>query len=339
MTDRSLSVKPAGGDRAAGWRRILRRVGGGLLWVVLAVALLWAFGALWFDFPVLSGVVAWLLPAAAACLVWRVRPLWKAQLAIGGVIAVIFLWWSLQKPRSDRDWRPDVSRIAQIGISGDLVTIQNVRHCDYRTETDFTPVYETRTVDLRQLKGVDLFACYWGSPYMAHPVMSYDFGEGGRICFSIETRPEKGESYSALGGLYRQFELTVVVADESDVIRLRTNYRKGEDVYLYPLVSSPGQARSSFMEYVRMVNGLAEAPGWYNAVTNNCTTGFRNRRATGKRAPWDWRMLVNGYGDRMLYEWGAIQGTLPFEELKRAAHINPRAQGDAAGFSARIRAR
>jgi hypothetical protein len=183
---------------------------------------------------------------------------------------------------------------------------------------------------------LEIFINYWGSPYMAHPIISYDFGPDGRVCFSIETRPEKGESYSALGGLYRQFELAYVVADERDVIRLRTNFRKGEDTYLYRLKAP--FVRESFLEYVRTVNELHESPRWYNAITNNCTTAIRQQRAASERAPWDWRMLVNGFGDQLLYERGGIDRSLPFAELKRISHINERARrAGEAEFSERIR--
>jgi Domain of unknown function (DUF4105) len=36
-------------------------------------------------------------------------------------------------------------------------------------------------------------------------------------------RPERGKAYSTVGGLYRQFELIYIAADERDVVRLRTN--------------------------------------------------------------------------------------------------------------------
>jgi hypothetical protein len=158
------------------------------------------------------------------------------------------------------------------------------------------------------------------------------------VCFSIETRPEKGEAYSAVGGLYRQFELICVAADERDVIRVRTNYRQGEDVYLYRLKAP--FLRQAFLEYLRTINELSETPRWYNAITGNCTTAIRQQRAASERAPWDWRMLVNGYGDEMLYERGALDRSLPFAELKRVSHINGRAKAANTDpdFSAKIRA-
>jgi hypothetical protein len=320
--------------------RAARLLVAALVSVVLVAAVIWAFGALWFDFPHpwLRKLVASLFLVAVLTVMVLVRPRWRAKIAIALATFSVVAWWLTLQPRQFRDWKPEVAVTAHAGIAGDIVTFHNVRNFEYRSAKDFTPRYETRTLDLRNLNGVDIFINYWGSPAMAHPILSFDFGPDGRICFSIETRPEKGESYSALGGLYRRFELIYLVADERDVVRVRANYRKGEDVYLYRLKAR--DALPAFMEYVRTVNELHQTPRWYNAITNNCTTAIRNQRAATERAPWDWRMLVNGYGDELLYERGAIDNSLPFADLKRLSHVNERAKAadDAADFSAKIRA-
>lgn len=319
--------------------KILRRTTVVLVWLLLFLWMLWACGALWFDFP-LAGLRPWAAGAFALLVVLvviLVKPHWRAKLAVALGNLLVMVWWLNLQPLQHRDWKPEVAVTPYAVIEGDVVTFHQVRNFDYRTEKDFTPRYETRRLELNKLRGVDLFLNYWGSPYMAHPILSFDFGEDGRICFSIETRPEKGESYSALGGLYRKFELFYVVADERDVVRLRSNFRKGEDVYLYRLKAP--FAKASFMEYVRTVNELHDRPRWYNAITNNCTTAIRQQRAASQRAPWDWRMLANGLIDQLMYEHGVIDRSLPFTELKRVSHINARAQatGDTADFSERIR--
>jgi len=216
--------------------------------------------------------------------------------------------------------------LANAEIDCDCVTIHNVRNFDYRTETDFTPRYETRTYDLSQLRGLDLFLNYWGSPLIAHPILSFDFGDQGRICFSIETRPERHEAYSAIRGFYRQFELIYIAADERDVIRVRTNFRKGEDVYLYRLIVPLEQTRARFLEYVHRINQLHAKPEWYNAITSNCTTSIRTQHAAADRVPWDWRILANGKADELLYERGHLDHALPFAELKARSLINERAK-------------
>jgi hypothetical protein len=230
------------------------------------------------------------------------------------------------KPSNDRAWQPDVAQTAWAEINGDEVTIHNVRNCDYRTQTDFTPHWETRTVRLSQITGMDVAINYWGSPWIAHPIVSFQFSDGLPLCFSIETRKTIGQQYSTLEGFYRQYTLIYVVADERDCIRLRTNYRR-EDVYLYHTLASPAQARQRFREYINTLNALHENPRWYNAVTSNCTTSIRAQRAVKLRAPWDWRILLNGKADEMLYQDHAIAtGGLPFAELKQRSLINERAR-------------
>jgi hypothetical protein len=134
----------------------------------------------------------------------------------------VLAWWLTLKPSNDGNWQPDVAQLAWADIEGDQFTFHNVRNCDYRTDTDYTPHWETRTVRLSQITGIDLAIDYWGSPWIAHPIVSFQFADTPPLCFSIETRKTVGQSYSAIGGLYRQYTLIYLVADERDVIRLRT---------------------------------------------------------------------------------------------------------------------
>jgi hypothetical protein len=303
----------------------------------------WAFGAVWFDAPFgnANKIAAALMVIAFGSALLFVRPFWRKA----GVVVLLFggvlIGWLTLKPTEDRPWQPDVAQKAWADIQGDEVTLHNVRNCDYRTETDYTPRWETRTVRLSQLTGIDLAVNYWGSPWMAHPIVSFQFADAPPVCFSIETRKAIGQSYSAIGGLYRQFQLIYIVADERDVIRVRTNYRKGEEIYLYHTTVSPAQARERFLEYIHSLNALRNKPRWYNAVTTNCTTSIRAQHPPGERMPWDWRILLNGKGDEMMYERHLIAtGGLAFAELKERSLINAPAQAanDAPDFSERIRA-
>jgi hypothetical protein len=224
-------------------------------------------------------------------------------------------------------------------INGKQINIHNIRNCDYRTETDYDTHYYDKIFDLDQLRTVDLYLVTWGSPDIAHTMVSFGFTNGDYVCFSIETRKRTGQEYSALKGFFRQYELTYVIADERDVVRLRTNYRVGEEVCLYRLQATPEQAQRLFLDYLRRVNELHERAEWYNALTDNCTTAIRTQRAANDRAPWDWRMLLNGHLDELLYERGAIVTNLPFAELKKMSNINARAKraDRSADFSEQIR--
>ena len=319
--------------------RFFRFVAFAIGWAVAIVAVGWAFGALYFDFPRIGALAAILFVVILLAAIIFVRgQLLKLAIALGAS-AIVAGWWLTLKPSNDRAWQPDVSQTGWAEINGDEVTIHNVRNCDYRTDTDFTPHWETRTVRLSQITGMDVAINYWGSPWISHPIVSFQFSDGLPLCFSIETRKTIGQKYSALDGLYRQYTLIYVVADERDVIRLRTNYRR-EDVYLYRTLASPAQARERFLEYIKTMNILHEHPRWYNEVTANCTTSIRTQRSVNERAPWDWRMLINGKADELLYERHAIAtGGLPFSELKQRSLIDARARAadDDPNFSHLIR--
>jgi hypothetical protein len=218
-----------------------------------------------------------------------------------------------------------------------------VRNCDYISETNFSVTYETRTYDLSRMKSADILFSDWGLNYIAHTMLSFGFEGGEVLCVSIETRKEVGETYSALKGFFRQYELIYIAADERDVVRLRTNYRQGEDVYLYRLrVASVGQIRDAFLDYLNRMNGLRDHAEWYNALTDNCmTSGFRimKKHAAAGRADLRWSVVLNGYAADHAYTTGALDTSLPFDELKHRSRINARARaaGDAPDFSERIR--
>lgn len=305
--------------------RFLRAVCRWLLWLLALTGGAWAFGALWFDFPASPAVghwVAWGFLAVIAMILSLARGSGRKAIAILIPVLGVAMWWMTLRPSNDREWQPDVARTAWAEVNGDEITLHNVRNFIYRTDSDYTPRWETRKVRLSQITGIDLAACYWGSPWMAHPIVSFQFADAPPVCFSIETRKQVGEKYSAIGGLYRQFELIYVVADERDVIRLRVHFRKGEEVYLYRVNLDPDAARRRFLEYVGTLNALHDHPRWYHALSANCTTMIRAQHDPTRRLPWDWRLLVNGKADELLYERGSIlDGGLYFPELKAKARI------------------
>src|SRR5438132_11963926 len=321
--------------------RVLRWIGALLVLLIAIIAAAWAFGAVWFDAPFgnANKVVAGLMALASAAALVFVRPFWRKVGAVALVFGGVLIWWLTLSPTNDSDWQPDVAQKAWADIQGDEVALHNVRDCDYRTETDYTPRWETRTVRISQITGIDLAIDYWGSPWIAHPIVSFQFADAPPLCFSIETRRKLGQTYSAIEGLYRQFELIYIVADERDVIRVRTNYRK-EDIYLYRLTISPAQARERFLEYIHSLNALRNKPRWYNAVTTNCTTSIRTQHPADERPPWDWRILLNGKGDELMYERHLlVTGGLSFAELKTRSLIDTRAiaANDSRDFSKLIR--
>jgi hypothetical protein len=317
----------------------MRRVIAALL---LLPAVAWAALALWFDGPAsepAAGVAVGAFLAVCAALAFAARSFARRCAVLAIAVAGVAAWWFSIPPSNDRDWQADVARLPRATIEGSRVRIENVRDFAYRSESDSDERWETRVYDLDALRAVDLYLSYWGSPHIAHTIVSWEFEGAPPLAISIETRKEKGEAYSALRGFFRQYELYYVVADERDVVRLRTDIR-GEDVYLYRIRMPVERARAVLLDYLEDVNRLAEHPRWYNAITNNCTTTIRyhTMRVAGNN-PWSWKILANGHLDELIYQRGTVDTSLPFVELRRRSAISARARalGDAPDFSARIR--
>lgn len=332
--------------KAALWQRGLRRLGIALVWLWAACLTLWATAALYFDLSParLQFSIPPVYLVLVAVLVWiSQRRIVRIGICLASFLAVFACWLSL-KPSNNRPWQPNVSETPWAEIAGDRITIHNFRNCYYRHGADFTCEWLTKDVYLSQLRGVDLFVDYWGSPWIEHPIVSFQFGDNDYVAASIEARYQVGQSYSPIRSFFRQFTLVYVLANERDLIRLRTNYRSGEDVYLYHLIASPEWSRQLFVQYLREANRLRDHPRWFNAATDNCTTNiFAQMAATGHlpagSSRYSWWILLNGRAPEMLYRGGNIAGNLPFPELRKKAYINPVANtlSDTPDFSRRIR--
>jgi len=323
--------------------RTIRSLGLALLTVPLFFFGVWAWAALWIDGPasrpLAAALVAGFTLAALAALVFA-RSYGRALLATFVLCAAVLCWWLRILPSNDGDWQPDVARLPRVMLDGNLLTIENVRDFVYRSENDYDERWVTRTYDLSKLHDLDIFFSFWGPTEYAHTIMSWNFTDGPALAISIETRKKKGESYSALLGFFRQFELYYVVARERDVIGVRDIYR-GERTYLYRLSAPPDDARRLLMSYVTEINDLVDHPQWYNALTDNCTTSIRTRvLAAGGALPFDWRLVLNGHLPELLYERGSLDRSMPLDELTRKSDITERAKaaGMAENFSQQIRA-
>jgi hypothetical protein len=304
----------------------------------------WGAGALYYSAlpgQRLRAILAAIL-VAATILAFAALPRRRRTLAgFLVVFAALVVWWRAIPASNDRDWQPDVAVTPWATIGADRVTLHGVRNFEYRTETDFTPRWEDRTYDLGALDSADLVAVYWAGKPIAHIMMSFGFGGRDYVAISIETRKERGERYSAIAGFFKQYELVYVVADERDVIGVRTTYRRPqEDVYVYRVRAPRENIRRAFLDYLHTMNEMRERPRFYNTLTTNCTTGVLvHARVNPESPPWSWKVLLSGYVPDYLYDLGRLDTASPFPDLERRSRVNERAHAADrdAGFSRAIR--
>jgi hypothetical protein len=265
---------------------------------------------------------------------------------IGGVVFLLvliyFIFSLIIRPSNDRDWNVDQATLARATFEDDIVSITNIRNIIYRSTSDYDVHYYNKTFDLNKLESV----WFMVEPFTghgagaAHTLLSFGFEGDEYVAISVEIRKEKGESFSAVKGLLRQYELTYVIADERDVIKLRSNYRK-DQVFLYPIQTTKENVRKLFVSMLERANKLADEPEFYNTLTSTCTTNIVshiNELVPG-RVPFSLKVLMPAYSDELAYELGLLDNSLTLEQLREKYRINERAEryADDPLFSVRIR--
>lgn len=285
----------------------------------------------WFAWPLMLG---WLLTVGLAFWYWQ--PIWLPYSGLLVAFGLLLKWWFSQQPSNTRNWDPNFAVLSQFDLHGDTVTAHQVRDTEYRSLTDFVPRYETRVYHLSNLIGVDAAITNWGSDWLCHPMLIFDFGDDGRLCISIEVRYRVGQQYGFFRSLYRQQEIIYVVCDERDAILKRSKYSENHDVRLYRLHAEKEEFCKVFLEYVVGTNELVDKPQWYHGLTTNCTTSVYRQRA--REIEWDWRWLFNGKLEDMLYDHGRLDKRVSLAELKQLSLVNEIAnRAPAEGFGDVIR--
>lgn len=241
------------------------------------------------------------------------------------ICTLITAFWSTIKPSNDRDWVADKAVLAYAEFDGDLVTIHNVRDASYPELGVSEPQYIDRTIDLSKVRGLDLMNSYWSNDYVAHPMFSWRFEDGKSFTISVENRNVKGQAYSVLGGLYKQFEVIYVVSTDRDAILRRTTYNSNDDhIYMYMLDVTAVEARELLVEMLNKVNELYREPAWYNSILNNCTTTIHAHLTATQDfpMPWNWGILFPGLYCKSIYNHGGMVSDLPYEELWKRGQLN-----------------
>ncbi len=354
-------------QRHTWWHYIVRF----LIVVAMILSAVWLLMAIWYQFGAQSPIT-WMATTVIVGLLTALLSIryWSALVSssnkqifnnkkpskwLAGCYAIIWLigagWFVSITPQQQRDWQPDVNQMLSYqrdASNPDLITFTNVRNFDWKNEDEATEHWETRTVDMSKLSGVDIINSYWMGPLIAHTLVSFRFEDDRPLSLSLEIRKEKGEKFSALGGFFKRFELILIASEERDIIYTRTNAR-GEQVYLFPISHlQQSEVKSLFESYLTAADELNVKPAWYNTLTSNCTNiiFYMARIVSGDRLPWDYRIWVSGWLPNYLYDIGMLNAnpeknkplkrsvatekngqTWSMDKWYEQAHINPKVVG------------
>jgi hypothetical protein len=302
-----------------------------LVALLVGALALWGGLALWYQVArgrrlKLLAVALWTLFSMTMLLTLSGSRWVFGTAAFALAFCALLFWWRRLMPSNDRPWADDVAQMSNGTVLASRVVLHNVRNFDWRSQTDYTQRWETRSYDLQRLDSLDMITSYWTIRAIAHVLISFGFDDGEHVVFSVEIRREKNQRFSMIGGFFKEFALSILAADERDVIRLRTNVR-GEDDYLYRLQLPAPAMRSLFLAYIAQANSLIRSPRFYNTLTVNCTTLIYQmlQQIIGK-LPLDLRLLFSGYLAAYVYRIGGLDRRFTLEQLRSIGRITDRAQ-------------
>lgn len=266
-----------------------------------------------------------------------VKYLGYLALGAGALLALVLFF---RTPSLEREWKTEYAVLPQAAVDGDLAALRNVRNFDYNPDGSIAAAnYHDADYDLTKLTsawyGVSHFADYG----LAHTFLSFGFEDGRFLVISIEARQEVGQNYGPIKGLLRNYELIFVVADERDVVGLRTHIRS-ERVLLYQLTLTKPKLEALLRSLLASVEEQRRDPSFYNTLTDNCTTNiirYAERVSLWQR--WfDYRIVLPGYSDGLAYDLGVIATDGGLEQVRKAAYLDPsRTTLDDPDFSLKIR--
>ncbi len=357
------------------WFRRLRRwgraAGDGLVWGCVTLGVVWAAGACFYCPPLplfvrgllavgyVGGMLAFLYRRCGKPRIGsrtgtpvgaRVQRRAEARGWLAAATILVFLLTLLLRPSNDRNWVDQQRYLPTVRVTQGLVRLQHFRHCHYRSKTDYQVHWKELQFQRSQLESVWLVVQHFSVlDGIAHTFVSFGYrdeaGQPQYFSVSAEIRREVGESFSALRGLYRQFEMTLVVGDERDLIGARTILRPDDRVYLYRIHAKPENVQALFDRFVSQMQMLEANPQFYNTLTNNCTNSIVQRAYTLTPQSIHWlnpRIALPGHSASLAFDLGLIgdkAGGQTLAELHARARIDPLARriGFADDFSIRLR--
>ncbi|KAA8734518.1 DUF4105 domain-containing protein [Acinetobacter qingfengensis] len=292
------------------------------IWLCLALWIHQPFGR-WFTY---AAIIFWITLSLSLTGIYITQAIFKRKTDV--IIYLVcftfaLIWFFSMPPRNDRDWNPEVAKILDYQQQGQQITIENVRNFTWHTEDQYDIHWETRHYDLSKLQSMDLILSYWAGDKIAHTLVSFMFSDGQVLSFSIEIRKEKHESFSSIGGFFRQYELAIVPADEKDIIFTRSNIRN-ERVYIYPVKMPKIDMQELFLSYLQQGKNLQTEPRWYNTIFSNCTTIIFDMVNHIEPVPVDIRMLLSGLLPSYLYDHNQLSHQYSLAQWQQMAFINPK---------------
>jgi hypothetical protein len=239
-----------------------------------------------------------------------------------------YIYVKSQEPGLDKEWVKDCEHHSAAAYKGSQVSLKNVRDFTWKGKREYDSKWIDTKVDTDDITDVWYVIDHFHKiKALAHTMLTFEFGDGQFITFSFETRREVGERYDPWQGMWRAYELYLLVATESDALHLRTNARNHK-VHLFRVQTPPGKDKALFNALCDRLNSLAETPEWYHTFGKACTTSIVDQvnLITPGRIPNMWRTLFPGHSAKAAWKLKLIEDWGGFESTVEASRVDERAR-------------
>ena len=248
------------------------------------------------------------------------------EIALVALLVVVFLplliWFIRVRPRQPQlvaNWNSDCEFITTTNLVDSKITFRNVRNFFWRTTKDRDESWiDELTVDTEEIKDIWFIVDHFHSLHgLAHTYLTFEFNDGTCLSFSFEARRRVKHRYHPWDGLWRNYELYLLVALESDMTGLRTNARGNKD-YMFRAITTPEKDKHMLIRMAQKANQLSQEPEWYHSLLTTCNTSIVRmvNRVTPGRVPFLWRNFLPGYTPKaalklgLIEDWGGLETTL-----------------------------
>ena len=241
-----------------------------------------------------------------------------------------YVWFTRIRPRvpsTEADWNTDCEFQSKAIIEENHITFTKIRDFTWRTTRDRDEKWDDNVkFDLREIKDVWFIVDHFHKIHgLAHTFLSIEFNDGRCISISFEARRVKGKRYHPWKGLWRSYELYLLIGYERDLLGLRTNARGNKD--FLSAVTPPGKDRQLLVAIAQKMNQLNETAEWYHSFFTTCNTSIVKvvNKITPGRIPFVWRNFLPGYTPKaafklgLIEDWGGLEKTLQIARVDELA--------------------
>lgn len=243
-------------------------------------------------------------------------------------LRLYYVWFTRIRPRepsTDADWNTDCEFQSTAVIEENHITFSKIRDFTWRTTRDRDERWDDNVkFDMREIKDIWFVVDHFHKIHgLAHTFLSIEFNDGRCISISFEARRVKGERYHPWKGLWRSYELYLLIGYERDLLGLRTNARGNRD-YLFRAVTPPDKDRQLLVAIAQKMNQLNQNAEWYHSLLTTCNTSIVKvvNKITPGRIPFVWRNFLPGYTPKAAFKLGLIEDWGGLEETLEIARVD-----------------